>query len=64
MNQMKEAYNITELCNVFDLPSSSYYYKPVDITQKNATIVAKIKEISPLKVLETTTSNFKRLFKM
>lgn len=46
MNQMKEAYNITELCNVFDLPSSSYYYKPVDITQKNATIVAKIKEIS------------------
>ena len=43
---MKEAYNITELCNVFDLPSSSYYYKPVDITQKNATIVAKIKEIS------------------
>jgi TatD DNase family protein len=26
--------------------------------------IAKIKEISPLKVLETTTSNFKRLFKM
>lgn len=46
MNQMKKAYNITELCNVFDLPSSSYYYKPVDIIQKDATTVAKIREIS------------------
>lgn len=43
---MKKAYNITELCNVFNLPSSSYYYKPVDLNKKYATMIAKMKEIS------------------
>ena len=38
---MKKAYNITELCNVFNLPSSSYYYKPVDLNKKYATMIAK-----------------------
>ena len=52
---MKKAYNITELCNVFDLPSSSYYYKPVDLNKKYATMIAKIKDLATVMDLHSRT---------
>ena len=46
--QLKKAnsYRVSELCNAFGLPLSSYYYQPVDVMQKESCVISKIQCIS------------------
>lgn len=46
IRKLKKAYSIQELCRAFNLPLSSYYYKPVDKALKHSNIINKIKQIS------------------
>ena len=48
MSKAKCNYNITEICNAFSLPISSYFYKPVEKIKNNADLIMKIKNISKL----------------
>lgn len=48
MKKANYGYSIEELCRVFSLSVSSYYYKPKNKLQANAQLVIKVKEISML----------------
>ena len=43
---LNNGYSISELCRAFEFPISSYYYKPVDISDYDHKIIESIKVIS------------------
>lgn len=43
---MKRAYSVIDMCRVFNLCISSYYYKPINVSDKYSKEITKIKDIS------------------